>query len=69
MNNSELADLLRKCADIIQEYRNSPLEISSLTYDRLKAVELNAREAAREAEQAEDEWQPIETERRTIYRA
>ena len=51
MDNSELADLLRECADVIQEYRNSPLEIANMTYDRLKAVESAAREAARDIEQ------------------
>lgn len=47
MTNSDLFTLLIECADELQEYRNSPLDMSNRVYDRLKALELKAREAAR----------------------
>lgn len=47
MTNSELSNLLIDLADAIQGYRNSPLEMGNRQYDKLKALELRAREAAR----------------------
>lgn len=54
MTNHDLSSLLTDLADEPQEYRNSPLEMSNSRYDRLKALELKAREAAREVEKSRE---------------
>lgn len=48
MTNIELSLLLIECADELQEYRNAPIHLGHVTYDRLKALELKARKAAQE---------------------
>jgi len=48
MTNTDLSILLIECADELQEYRQSPLEMSNRAYDRLKTLELKARKAAQE---------------------
>lgn len=48
MTITEMAEVFDDCADVIQEYRNGPLDLSPRRYKELLALEVNARAAARQ---------------------